>query len=212
MFGMLDYRAHKLYWILFIIPNIILSAFAIFGLPLINYTIGLELAENRIFQILISLVSLFIVEIIWLMIIFGPISKLFQFVFSLFVDVIPHDGRTKEEAQLVVWNGEEAIRALAINKHPSTWTDDLINSLPKDDWVVNWFFKDDIIRRFDLIQTEYSFRSEDSPYNDYEVTKILEQNDMVMGRLEKYVTTPTIRASIYSYSVFLLLIIYNPFA
>ena len=209
---MLDYRAHKLYWIVFIIPNIILAAFAIVGLPLINYSIGVGMADTRVFQILISLVSLFIVEIIWLMIIFGPISKLFQFVFSLFVDVIPHDGRTKEEAQLVVWNGEKAIRLLALNKYPTTWTDDLINSLPKDDWVQNWFFKDDIIRRFDLIQTEYSFRSEDSPYNDYEVTKILEENDMVMGPVEKYVTTPTIRASIYSYSVFLLLIIYIPFA
>lgn len=212
MFGMLDYRAHKLYWIVFIIPNIILAAFAIVGLPLINYSIGVGMADTRVFQILISLVSLFIVEIIWLMIIFGPISKLFQFVFSLFVDVIPHDGRTKEEAQLVVWNGEKAIRALAINQHPNTWTDDLISSLPKDDWVQNWFFKDDIIRRLDLIQSEYSFRSEDSPYNDYEVTKILEENDMVMGRFEKYVTTPSIRTSIYAYTVFLLLLIYNPLA
>ena len=212
MFGMLDYRAHKLYWILFIIPITILSVFAIVGLPLINYSIGVGMADTRIFQILISLVSLFIVEIIWLMVIFGPISKLFQFVFSLFVDIIPHDGRTKEEAQLVVWNGEKAIRLIAATQHPSTWTDDLINSLPKNDWVQNWFFKDDVIRRLNLIRTEYSSRSEDSPFSEYEVNKILEENDMVIGRFEKYVTTPTIRTSIYSYTVFMLLIIYNPFA
>ena len=211
MFGMLDYRAHKLYWIVFIIPNIILFAFYIFGLPLINYAIGLELADTRIIQILISLISLFIVEIIWLMIIFRPISKLFHFAFSLFVDVIPHNGRTKEEAQLVVYGGEEAIRLLALNKHPTTWTDDLKN-IPKDDWVQNWFFKDAVIRRLDLIQVEYSFRSEDSPYNNYELTKILEENDMVMGRFEKYVSDTTIRTSIYAYMVFLLLLIYNPLA
>ena len=69
MFGMLDYRAHKLYVILFFIPNIFLSLFALFGIPLINYSIGLQFADERIYQILLSLVALFVVEFLWLIIV-----------------------------------------------------------------------------------------------------------------------------------------------
>ena len=68
MFGMLDYRSHKLYIILFFIPNLVLMLFAMFGLPLINYSIGLAFADERIYQILVSLVAVFIVETIWLVI------------------------------------------------------------------------------------------------------------------------------------------------
>ena len=111
MFGMLDYRAHKLYFLIFFIPISLLTLFSLFALPLINYSIGFFLSDVRVLQILISLVSLFVLEIVWLLFIFGFISKLFQFIFELFVDVIPHDGRTKEEAKMVVYNGDKAIRS-----------------------------------------------------------------------------------------------------
>ena len=58
MFGMLDYRAHKLYIILFFIPNLILNLFAIFGIKIISITIGLAFADERIFQFLIAMKKL----------------------------------------------------------------------------------------------------------------------------------------------------------
>jgi hypothetical protein len=211
MFGMLDYRAHKLYWLLFFIPSKILFLIAIFGLPLINYLIGFQLAETRFFQILISLISLFVIEMIWLLLIFNVTDKLFQFIFSLLVDVIPHDGRTKEEAQLVVWNGEKAVRALALNKGIDTWTDELILEMPKNDWVINMFYRDDVIRRLELIREEFNNRSsDDSPFTETEMAQILKDNSLKLGWFEKLVTD--LRASIYSYTTLLLLFYYNPMA
>ena len=73
-----------------------------FDLPLIEYSIGIASADNRFLQILISLIALVILEIIWLMIAYGLIEKSFQALFDLIVDIVPCDGQTKEEAQLVV--------------------------------------------------------------------------------------------------------------
>jgi ammonia channel protein AmtB len=99
MFGMLDYRAHKLYLILFFLPNLALVLFATLGLPVINYSVGISLADNRVIQILISLVSLLILELVWIAFIYGLISKFYQFLFGLFVDIIPSNGRSEEEAK-----------------------------------------------------------------------------------------------------------------
>ena len=211
MFGMLDYRAHKLYILLFFVPNFILGLFAMFGLPLIHYSIGLALADERIFQILVSLMAVFIIESIWLLIVFGLISKIFQFIFELFVDVIPHDGRTKEEAQMVVWTGDKAIRSLQISKHPSEWTQSLIYEIPKNDWVANLFFRDDLIKRFQTIYDEYLLMSPDTPYNDVEVERIMAENNLKISWQEKVFASPQLRTMVVAYPFFLLLLLYNPF-
>ena len=211
MFGMLDYRAHKLYIILFFIPNLVLALFAMFGLPLINYSIGLAFADERIYQILISIVALFFVEMIWLLIIFTFVSKAFKFIFELFVDVIPHDGRTKEEAQMVVWNGDKAIRSLQISKHPSQWTESLIWEIPKNDWVANIFFRDELIRRLRRIYDEYLSMSPDTPYTDAEVERILAEHNLKISWQEKVFGNPQGRRVVIAYSFFLLLLLYNPF-
>lgn len=211
MFGMLDYRAHKLYILLFFVPNFILGLFAMFGLPLIHYSIGLALADERIFQILVSLIAVFIIESIWLLIVFGLISKTFQFIFELFVDVIPDDGRTKEEAQMVVWSGDKAIRAIAIGKHPSTWDDELIYGFSKNDWVQHLLFKDKVTERMQAVFDEYSCLPSDSPYDDYEIARILKEQDIEMSWLEKCLVNIQVRRAIIGYSFFLILLIYNPF-
>ena len=211
MFGMLDYRAHKLYIILFFIPNLVFTLFAMFGLPLINYSIGLAFADERIYQILISIVALFFVEMIWLLIIFTFVSKAFKFIFELFVDVIPHDGRTKEEAQMVVWGGEKAIRSLQISKHPSQWTESLICEIPKNDWVANLFFRDDLIKRFQTVYDEYLLMSPDTPYNDAEVERIMAEHNLNLSWQEKVFASPQLRRVVIAYSFFLFLLVYNPF-
>jgi hypothetical protein len=210
MFGMLDYRAHKLYFILFFIPRAVLVLFHMFCLPLIHYSIGLSLADERLFQILISLVALFIIEVIWLLILFGFISKVFEFIFSLFVDIIPHDGRTKEEAKMVVWNGEKGIRALAISKHPTTWTSELIDEIPKNDWVQNLFFKNELTVRLEAIFEHFSLLPSDSPDTDLQIDKILKEKNLEPDWQEKVFTNVSWRRGIVSYSFFILLIIFNP--
>lgn len=212
MFGMLDYRAHKLYFIIFFIPIFLLTLFSLFALPLINYSIGFYFADERIFQILISLVSLFVLEIVWAMFILGFINKLFEFIFGLFVDVVPHDGRTKEEAQMVVFSGDKAIRSLAIAKHPTTWTDELINDLPKNDWVANMFYRNNMVRRCNLVREYYQSMPEDTPYSDRHVNKVLEENDLVLKWDETLFTTMQYRRAIFVFSFFLSLLIFNPYS
>ena len=212
MFGMLDYRAHKLYFLIFFIPIFLLTLFSLFALPLIHYSIGFYSAEERVFQIIISLISLFVLEIVWLLFIFGFINKLFQFIFELFVDVIPHDGRTKEEGQMVVYSGNKAIRTLAITKHPRTWTDELIKDLPKNDWVSNMFYRNNIIKRCNLIRDYYYSMPEETPYDDSHVNKVLEENDLVLKWDETVLTSLQYRRTIFAYSFLLILLISNPFS
>ena len=212
MFGMLDYRAHKLYILIFFIPMSLLTLFSLFALPLINYSIGFYFSDVRVFQILTSLVSLFVLEIVWILFIFGFINKLFQFIFELFVDVIPHDGRTREEAQMVVYSGEKAIRSLSISKHPTTWTDELINDLPKNDWVSSMFYRNNIIRRCNLVREYYQSMPEETPYTDSHVNKVLEENNLVLKWHETVLTSLQYRRGIFAYSFFLFLLILNPYS
>ena len=209
MFGMLDYRAHKLWVLLTFIPNIVLILFAIFALPLINYSVGLEFADERIFQILISLLSLVVVEIIWF--IFTMLfSKSVNFIFYLFIDVIPHDGRTKKEAQMVVWNGEKAINAIALGKHPKTWTDEVIYDAPKADWIMNLYFNSEMTKRMRTIKDHY-ISYPDTPFDEWEVEKILKENNMLIKYKERVFVNKDTRRILISYFIFLLLLIINPF-
>ena len=211
MFGMLDYRAHKLYIILFFIPNLILNLFAIFGIKIISITIGLTFADERIFQFLIALISIFIIELIWVLIIFGIVTKAFQFILELFVDVIPDDGRTREEAQLVVWRGSKAIRSLEVIKHPSQWDYSKIEEIYKNDWVANIFYRNKISKRTRKIFEHYLFQS-DKPYNDAVINKFLEENNLKVSWKEMIFTEPFYRNAIIGYSFFLFLLILIPFS
>lgn len=213
MFGMLDYRAHKLYIILFSIPLLILLLFSMFGLPTINYMIGLKLFDARIFQIISSLVSAFILEIIWTAFIMGVVSKLFQFLFTLFVDVIPHDGRTKEEAQAVVWGGDNAILILEMNKHPSKWRENFGEEIAKIDWVQGLFFKDRVIQRFLRIKENFEFYDEEekTAYNYYKVENFLKENNLETSWFEKFICNKIYRRGFVGYSFFVYLLVFNPF-
>jgi len=210
MFGMLDYRAHKLYLILFFIPTLILMLVSVLGLPLINYSIGLYLAENRLYQVLISCVSLFIVEVVFLLIV-KLFTNFFQFVFSLLIDVIPHDGRSKDEATFVVWGGEAALKDLAMSKHPTTWVFGQIDEYVASDWVQRIFYKDVVTRRLNLIYEYYQDHPEDSSFDEFDVNLILSKHNLQRGWQETALTSGPVRKMFFAYSFFLYLIIFQPF-
>jgi hypothetical protein len=210
MFGMLDYRAHKLYILLFCIPNLFLLLFAVFGLPLIYYSIGFSLADDIFYQIIISLISVFIIEIVWI-ICYPIIQNFFKYIFGLFVDIIPCDGRTKEQAQLVVINGEKAIRQIELSKHPQTWTPELINGFASDDWVQNLLFKENVVRRLNSIHDHYKDSPKDCPYSEWEIKEILADEKLKRGLIESFLCS-SFRISILTYLFLLYLFVYQPFA
>lgn len=211
MFGMLDYRAYKLYLILFFIPLFLLTLFQLFGLPFIYYSIGANLAENRILEIIISIIALFIIELLWALFVFGVLNKIFQFIFELFVDVIPHDGRNKEEAQIVVYNGQKGIDAIQMGKHPTTWDEDLPERVSTQDWISAIFFSSKIRYRLERVRDEWTeYRPTDSEYNDFVLNKYLKENNLEKSWGE-WAADPTIRKSIIAYGFLLFLFISKPF-
>ena len=212
MFGMLDYRAHKLYLLLFGIPIIVIQLAACFGLPFVNYALGHEFADDRLWQILISIGLTFVVGIVWAIFIFGFVNKLFEFVFGLFVDVIPTDGRNKEQAKAVVHGGEKAIIRLKIaNLDAKEWTDEDILSFVKLDWVASWFFHDEISKRLETVR-EHFIEHPSLEVNDWTINKAIKDNGMEMTFFEKTLTNVIWRREIVSYVFFAYLLWTNPFA
>lgn len=204
MFGMLDYRAHKLFLILFGIPYFLLNIFNIFGLPYISYYIGHANFDDRFVEILVSVIALFVISWSWFLIVF-LLNKIFYFIFELLVDVIPHDGRTEAEAKQVVFSGKKMITALEIQKHPSTWDSELIARASKIDWVMRLFYHERYLRQIQAIHEEYQDDPEgetgpaieEGIWMDYGIPLLWQQ---------KYLTNPIYRGVIYQTIFFLYLI------
>ena len=208
MFGMLDYRANKLFLIIFGIPWFILRWIAILGLPFLYYGIGLTLADNRLLQVGVSLVSLFHGELIWLLIV-TYIDKLFMFLFNLLVDVIPADGRTKEEALMVVKGGQQAIRMLNLStKHPNEWSDD--DFMAYKDSVFTIFFRHRIDERIEFIKDYYS-QNPDEFIGISSIEDALKKKALEVSWLERLVCNPQWRAMVFSYGLTTYLLLFNPF-
>lgn len=208
MFGMLDYRAHKLYLIIFGIPWFILRWIVILGFPLIYYWIGHAFSDNRIYQILISLGCFVVTEIAWTILV-SAIDKAFMFFFYLLVDVIPADGRTKEEALAVVKGGQQTIRALNLSKkHPNELTDDDFMAYKSS--IFTFFYRDKIDERIQLIRQHYADHP-NSRMNEFQIKSLLEKHSLDVDWLEKIICNPLFRGMVISYTLFLYLLIFNPF-
>jgi hypothetical protein len=208
MFGMLDYRANKLFLIIFGIPWFLLRWIAILGLPFLYYGIGLTLVDNRLLQVGVSLVSLFIGELIWLLIV-TYIDKFFMFLFNLLVDVIPADGRTKEEALMVVKGGQQAIRMLNLStKHPNEWSDD--DFMAYKDSIFTIFFRNRIDERIEFIKDYYA-QNPDEFISISSIEDALKKKALEVSWLERLVCNPQWRAMAFSYGLTTYLLLFNPF-
>ncbi len=208
MFGMLDYRANKLFLIIFGIPWFLLRWIAILGLPFLYYGIGLTLVDNRLLQVGVSLVSLFIGELIWLLIV-TYIDKFFMFLFNLLVDVIPADGRTKEEALMVVKGGQQAIRMLNLStKHPNEWSDD--DFMAYKDSIFTIFFRNRIDERIEFIKDYYA-QNPDEFISISSIEDALKKKSLEVSWLERLVCNPQWRAMALSYGLTTYLLLFNPF-
>lgn len=209
MFKMLDYRAHKLYLIIFGIPNFLLVLFSLFGLPFVYYGLGHRYADSHTMGIVYSLIALLIIEIIWGIFV-HYLSKIYMFIFGLFVDVIPDDGRGEDEAKLVVLNGEKGIRLINFNKRkPKDWTDEDFERLTTG--FFNFFYRDSIVQRYQKIQ-EYYVKNPQIISNEWNTNKFLKKQQLEKNIFEKVVTNPFFIVYAIRYSIFCYLILFNPFS
>ena len=81
MFGMLDYRAHKLYLILFGIPNFIIMWLWIIGIPLLSYHLAFAEYDLWIVKLGASLIVLVIAELLSGLVSF-ILDRIFFFLFN----------------------------------------------------------------------------------------------------------------------------------
>lgn len=140
MFGMLDYRAHKLFKIILFIPKLIIMIISLFGLPIISIYLGKEYGSGYIENFLITCGS-WIVLCLFFPVISWILCKLSEIIFRIFIDVVPYDGKNKNEARAVLYNGDKAIYAIELGKHPRDWRDHIIFEDPKLDWIAGLFYK-----------------------------------------------------------------------
>lgn len=208
MFGMLDYRANKLYLLLFSLPLLALRWFYVFGFPFINYIVGIELAESRILQIGITVISIFVMEIVGALL-FPQIDKLLMFIFNLFVDTIPSGGRTQDEAMVIVRAGSKAVFLWEFNKKkPSEWTDEDISTLASNGFF-SLFFKNKVVHRINMIKKYYIDHPDLTP-TEWNSNQYLKSAGLEISLVEMVVTNPMYRGWLISYSILLYLIVFNP--
>ena len=170
MFGMLDYRASKLYWLLFFIPLFVYYIINIFGVPVIVYFVCVHYIENFIFQLIAAIPILFVIEII-LSLFSLVFQKIINLIFTTIIDVIPHDGRTKQEAQFVVYRGQKAINQLTLDKkNPREWKDEEILNFSKNTFFT-LFFQDKVRERCEALR-EYYIQNSEKEFNQFTGEKI----------------------------------------
>ena len=184
MFGMLDYRASKLYWLLFFIPLFVYYIINIFGVPVIVYFVCVHYIENFIFQLIAAIPILFVIEII-LSLFSLVFQKIINLIFTTIIDVIPHDGRTKQEAQFVVYRGQKAINQLTLDKkNPREWKDEEILNFSKNTFFT-LFFQDKVRERCEALR-EYYIQNSEKEFNQFTGEKIFKEKDIKPTTFEQY--------------------------
>jgi hypothetical protein len=109
VFGMLDYRAHKLFWLI-CLPFRFIAVVGSYAVLLVSIFIGHSTSYSVPVKILVAFVSMFAINLLvfglFFQILFGCIRRLFFW----FIDVVPAHGADSEEACFVVSNGPTAFR------------------------------------------------------------------------------------------------------
>ena len=207
MFGMLDYRAHKLFWMLSVIPNWVLRMIILFLFPFIAYAIGNSMADARIWQIAISLGCIIPMEIVSLMLV-GAYTWIFSGIFFFFIDVEPAEGRTEDEARIVVLSGDLGRYLLQIEKNVAECTDECIERLAKAD-IFNIFWRSKLKERLIATRDYYQNNSNLQP-TEYDTNNFLTIHGMRPSKAELIIGNKQYRGMVVAYGFLLFLILTNP--
>jgi hypothetical protein len=170
MFGMLDYRAYKLYKVLVFPFSFVLSLFTIFGLPIISYLIAAYFSSQRIIQLLLAIVICGLIGIPWFFIVkilFAVPVALFNFL----IDPVPADGRNKEQARIVVHAGQTGIAWLELEKPAREWSNEAISKLATMN-LTSRLFQYEIRKRLYAVKNYYMTHPEISQ-NEWNTNKFL---------------------------------------
>lgn len=208
MFGMLDYRAHKLYLLIFFLPNTLLTLIEFFLWPFASYRIGFSFTDSIILQLFFAVLAFIVIGIL-LIIFFKIYNFLCYGLFTLFIDVIPHDGRNDEEAKMVVLGGKRSADLLRLEKDIRSIDDNLIDRLSQS-WKLAFLYFEAKKNRL-IIMRDYFRKHPDLEVSEKTVDALLEENNMRISYVEKFLSDSGLIATFFVVIVFILLLIYQPF-
>lgn len=123
MFGMLDYRAHKLFWLI-MLPFRIFFWILFFVIVFLSVVIAFRISTVFLYRIIIAF---FLMEIINFIFVYLLSILMFNFIKKIFfwiVDVVPSYGSNPEEAEMVVLIGGKLFQLVTkLNNEIENWTD-----------------------------------------------------------------------------------------
>jgi hypothetical protein len=105
MFGMLDYRAHKLLWLLSL-PLMLAGKIAFYLVVLLSSFLAELTSHIVLVKIIIACLAMEVICIVVFQIVFSLMLFVVKRFFFWLVDVIPSDGKDAEEAKQVVLLGK----------------------------------------------------------------------------------------------------------
>lgn len=218
MFGMLDYRAFQLYRLVFFIPNTFLYLVGLFCLPAATYGSALFFyqdyfeAQIGVYWMFIFMVPAYVLLSMLWVVIMWPIQKLFDVLFSIFIDVMPGDGRTDEQAQFVLKTGKKGIHHLLVDETPpQDWTYDMIEqSVNNGDWIQRWFYAKNVRARMRAVH--HHSLDEGKVLLESQLTTFLKSKYLEQDWLEWLVTHRDHRAFVLQLVICVYLVSTNPWA
>lgn len=222
LFGMLDYRAHKLYWLL-LVPLALAAIALSFLLLFAVFAYARTFNYPTIVQFGIA-VALFEVGSIALQIVFAILSWVVRKIFFFIVDVVPAEGRNKKEAEAVLVGGDGVRYILKLKYQPRRFDDDdqeaLIRAIKKSQgWVVrtlrflsggesSTLFTSTPRERIDAIVDQVRMREHNRDYVaafiDSEADPYLRQQGISPSGVEQFLVSSWGRLLAYRYSVLIL--------
>jgi len=208
MFGMLDYRASKLFLVIYFIPHLVTVIITLFAIPYFAYYAAYTYADNIILKILLAIVTIFVSELIILFLFNLFVKTPIKFIFKLFVDIIPHNNRSQEEAESVVFGGDVAMLEILMSQHPKDWNEDEMNRIFSQPTLGRFFFHHNIRERF--FKTYEHFKENEGEYYDGESVLDYMYKHYKPSIIEQIINNPIYRRAVISISFLTYLFIFNP--
>jgi hypothetical protein len=206
MFGMLDYRAHKLYKVLVYPVIFVLSLIATFALPFVSYLIAKHFTSEISIQVLLALVFFFLISFPWLLIV-KILLAIPTGIFNFLIHPVPAGGRSKDEAKIVVQSGQKGIAFLALNRPAADWSDEEIDSFATMTLAAK-LFQNKIRERIYALK-DYYMTHPDVNQNEYNTRRFLKENKLSIGLAENLITNPMWRTSAIQALVLLIIFVVN---
>lgn len=203
---MLDYRAYKLYKLLWLIPYLFFWFIGLVVLPLFSLYISFVYASSAIAFVCYAFIALLLLEIFFQILAFG-IVKVFNVIFFYLIDIVPTENRSQLEAKQIVFDGRLAELNIRLSEHPKNWSDADIEEYGDYDWLQRLFFNGQTKKRLYFLREIY-LSNENKLFNQSTLDRLLLENDMSVGFWEKLLMNKTHRMIILRYLVAIIGVIY----